>query len=151
MATLRSAPYSLLQGTIVKAVIKAQNINGWSSFSFPNSTGALVEYVPAQMNTPTNGLTTNELQIQVNWAALTGVNTGGSTITSYNLQYDSGSAGYVWTNVLGIIPQFTGLTTVLSSNIVKGTTYQFRIRASNIHGWGPFSNVVSIKTATIPS
>lgn len=56
-----------------------------------------------------------------------------------------------WTDVVGFDPAFTHLTTTLSSYITSGVTYQFRVRASNIHGFGTFSDVVSIKAAQIPS
>jgi hypothetical protein len=38
----------------------------------------------------------------------------------------------------------------LTSNIVRGQTYQFRVRAENNFGWGPFSSVTNIKAAGIP-
>jgi hypothetical protein len=40
---------------------------------------------------------------------------------------------------------------VLTTGIIGGTTYRFRVRASNIYGWGAFSSSTSIKAATIPS
>jgi hypothetical protein len=72
---------------------------------------------------------------------------GGSPITSYNLQYDSGTSGTTWTNVIGFSPVFTGTSTILSSNVAAGTTYLFRLRLANIHGWGEFSTSTSIKAS----
>jgi hypothetical protein len=135
----------------VKAIVKAANINGFGPFSQANTSGALVEYPPIQMTAPTSGLNTNEQQIEVDWTALTGSATGGATITSYNLQYDSGSNGVSWSDVVGAIPTFTGLSTVLSSQIAPGVTYQFKVRAANVHGYGAFSSIVSIKAAQTPS
>ena len=40
---------------------------------------------------------------------------------------------------------------MLTSEVVPGESYSFKIRAANIHGFGDFSSVVSIKAAGIPS
>jgi hypothetical protein len=75
---------------------------------------------------------------------------GGSPITSYNLQYDSGTSGATWTNVIGFSPAYTGTSTILSTGIIAGTTYKFKLRLANIHGWGPFSSITSIKASQVP-
>lgn len=151
MSVLRNAPYSLAQGAVVKAIIRAQNENGWSPYSDANTSGALVEYVPKKMATPTSGLATLESQIEVDWVALAGLDTGGATITSYNLQYDSGTNGITWIDVVGLTPAFTETSTILSSQITPGVTYKFKVRAANIHGFGDFSDVIAIKAAQKPS
>ena len=38
----------------------------------------------------------------------------------------------------------------LTGGIVAGTTYIFRVRASNLHGWGSWSPEVQIKAAQVP-
>ena len=38
----------------------------------------------------------------------------------------------------------------MTQNIVGGVTYNFRVRAQNIHGLGAFSTVFGIKAAQIP-
>lgn len=40
MTELRSAPYNLVQGDIVKAIVQAKNVNGWGPLSEPNTIGA---------------------------------------------------------------------------------------------------------------
>ena len=40
------------------------------------------------MATPIKGPATDQTQIEVVWSQLTGDDTGGSTITSYNLRWD---------------------------------------------------------------
>lgn len=38
----------------------------------------------------------------------------------------------------------------VTSNVYAGDLYQFRVRAKNVWGWGPFSPVLTIKAATRP-
>jgi hypothetical protein len=87
----------------------------------------------------------------VEWSALTAsTDTGGSAVTSYHLQTDSGSGDGTWSDVLGLSPASLATSIELTSAIVAGTTYIFRARASNIHGWGDWSPEVSIKAAQVP-
>jgi hypothetical protein len=37
-----------------------------------------------------------------------------------------------------------------SNEVFPGSTYKFRVRAHNLHGWGAFSNVTIIKSTGIP-
>jgi hypothetical protein len=60
MEVLRTVPFSLVQGAVVKAIVKAYNENGWSTYSESNTVGALVEFVPHKMNAPVSGLETNQ-------------------------------------------------------------------------------------------
>lgn len=99
------------------------------------------------MQAPTRGADTNETSIQVNWFGLSGNETGGAAITSYNLQTDTGSNGTTWTNIASQLD----LTFVLTEINAPGVTYQFRVRAENIYGFGPFSDSIAIKTPTAPS
>src|SRR5437762_1734809 len=103
------------------------------------------------MSAPVSGSSTSESQIEVTWSALTTPSNGGSTITSYNLQWDSGSAGVTWTDVVGISPAYTSTSIILSTGITAGSTYRFKVRAQNDIGWGSFSSSASIKAATTPS
>ena len=41
------------------------------------------------MGTPTKGTATDQTQIEVSWEPLVGDDTGGSTITTYNLRWDT--------------------------------------------------------------
>jgi len=72
---------------------------------------------------------------------------GGAQIVSYNLQWDKATNGVSFDDVIGFSPSSLALTTVLTNGITGGYTYQFRVRAKNVHGWGPFSTVFSVKAA----
>jgi len=86
----------------------------------------------------------------VEWAFLTGSDTGGSAITSYELQMDDGAGG-AFVEVVGFSSPYTLNSHLITAGIVSGNTYRVQYRAKNIHGWGPFSSETSILAATTPS
>jgi hypothetical protein len=141
MASLVSSPYSLSVGTVVAFKVRARNARGWSALSSANTNGVLAQTVPVSMAAPsTIAANTDEQQVYAEWVALsTSSETGGSAVTSYHLSYDSGTSGGTWTDVLGYSPASLVTSTTLTSSIVAGTTYLFRVRASNMHGWGGWS------------
>lgn len=59
-SVLRAAPFNLKQGDTVYAIVKAVNVIGEGSYSEPNSLGAIIEDIPAQMAAPTRGTLTTE-------------------------------------------------------------------------------------------
>ena len=54
-----------------------------------------------------------------------------------------------WENVIGFIPYSILTRVTLSNQITQGKLYKFRVRAANIHGFGEFSDTVTIKAAGI--
>jgi len=91
MSVLTTAPFSLTLNTLVQVRASALNTYGQSTPSYVNTLGARVRTIPVQMSNPTRGSDTSETQIQVNWATLSGTNTGNSDILSYALYWDNGS------------------------------------------------------------
>jgi len=76
--------------------------------------------------------------------------TGGTfSITSYNLQMRA-SATDSWVSIVGGVTPYT-LLTYTKTGLTQGVDYQFRIQASNSFGWGPFSDVVTIRTDNVPA
>ena len=63
--------YAFQVGDILKARVKAYNVNGWGDPSQLNTAGSIVQSYPQKMFTPTEGTATTVDQIQVNWQALT--------------------------------------------------------------------------------
>lgn len=101
------------------------------------------------MNAPTRGASTTEGQIELFWNSLTGDNTGGIQIDSYNLQWDAGSNGATWYDLVGEEGFFsTALTYTKVGGLNAGEPYMFRLKAFNVHGWGPYSIVSTIRAAT---
>jgi hypothetical protein len=95
----------------------------------------------------TRNVKTTQDEIVVDWVALNSPENGDSQVTSYNLQWYYNN---LWTDLYGVLPSAVLTQFILTSNIVRGQTYQFRIRAENNFGWGPFSTVTNIKAAGIP-
>jgi titin len=105
-------------------------------------------------STPSSGPTkvssdSSDTQIRVVFNTLTTtVETGGSTILSYNLQIDDGNQGN-FVDLYGITSD-TLLNTLTVTGLSKGKNYRIRYRAKNIYGWGDWSPVSTILAATIP-
>jgi len=90
------------------------------------------------MRAPTRGNATTIDLLQVNWVALTGDDTGSSTILSYNLQWDNGTNAVSWFDLIGdgvTYPYSTVVSANFTNGIVAGTQYKMRIRAYNALGW----------------
>jgi len=57
-----------------------------------------------------------------------------------------------WTDLQGQAGSFsTALTFTETTGITGGTTYEFKVRAHNIYGWGTFSNIASITASSTPA
>lgn len=98
--------------------------------------------------------TSTSSRFDLSWTALSTPNNGGSPITSYFLEWDAGTSGATWTEIVGFSPSQTATTysvTGGSSGLTVGRLYGFRVSASNIFGWGPVSTVSYLKAAQAPS
>jgi len=74
--------------------------------------------------------------------------TGGTlSITSYNLDMWDGVA---WVELTGVSSDFV-LATFTKSSLTTGTDYLFRVRAKNIHGFGEYSDQVTIRADEVPA
>jgi hypothetical protein len=81
------------------------------------------------------------------WSELEAPLDGYSSITSYNLQWlHNGN----WQDLYGAMPGAVMTSFLLTSDITRGETYLFKLRAKNIHGWSAWSKQTSIKAAGKP-
>jgi titin len=148
--------YSYLIGDLVLFKARAHNADDWGAQSNPNLGGATIMTVPVAGPTPTEDPSTSYQQMVVNWAALTSLtDIGGTSITSYALEWDNGSAGsYV---VLKGDPTLnTDLTHTVSTHtngtaITPGHAYVFRVRARNEVGWGVTGPTLTIYPSSVPA
>ena len=156
MSELRGAPWSLVLNSVVKAKFRARNLLGWSSAYSPETVaGASMPTAPlAPPTAPTEDILTDDTQLVVRWAALTGDYSGQDTITGYQVAWDGGSAGLATTDVWPFLKaesagSFTYVHTQTTS-ITPGQTYRVRYRASNQPGMGDWSPILSITASAAP-
>ncbi len=149
--SLYDAPHSLVYNQFVS--VRAQAINVIGSGAFGENSAAvantLLRGVPRTMYSPMRGEATTVNQIELNWQALTGVDTGNSPVTSYNLVWDAG-LGDCTLNLVGFSIPYTGLSYVVTQGLSPDTTYCFKLRAKNQYGWGEYSIVSYIRTSDNP-
>ena len=139
IAKLRQAPYNLVRFELISVKIRAQNVRGWSELSDANTQGTTVKTEPDQMTIPVNGPLTDEYRIDVSWSPMTSPANGDSAVTSYDLQYDNATAGFIWYSIIGLTPDSLALSYRVTTGVVPGRTYRFRVRARNSFGWGDVS------------
>ena len=126
---------------------RASNERGAGEFSDLNVAGGRIQTEPTTMNPPQRDPSTTQDQIVITWEGLSEPLNGNSEVTSYNLQKLSGGN---WVDLIGATPGVVVLDFTLTSEIERGVTYIFRLRAKNVHGWSAWSEHVSIKAAGIP-
>lgn len=131
-------------------IVRARNVRGVGSFSNPNTSGGLIQTEPISIPVLSRDPLTTEAEIIINWTALSSPGDGYSSIIAYNLQFDKGTNGVTWYDLYGVVPTATLLSFTLTSDIVPGGKYLFRIRAGNVHGFGSFSNAFTIMAAGKP-
>ena len=85
MSVFMQLPYLLIQGDAIVAQASAMNEIGWSPESNPNTIGSNVETIPGQPMTAPTMVSQSPTSISVFMPDVSGLLTGGSAITSYNL------------------------------------------------------------------
>jgi len=151
MTSLWAAPFSLAQGAVVRAQVRAHNDRGWSAASSANTAGAGVEVVPHQMASVTRGSSTSDTAVVIDWTALASPENGGTAVLGYALYTDDAGGGATWTEVIGYTSVYSGTTFTLTGGVSAGASYGFKVMAKNKWGWGAFSDAATILAATAPS
>jgi hypothetical protein len=151
--------FRLPLGRLIQAKVSAQNLIGSSTYSALNTAGVVSQTEPLKPVAPTRDGASNQIQLVVNYAFSTneaapaGLEDGGSTIISLNLQWDQGTAGASWVSLIGEYPYATTstYTAYLESDGSNSTqNFKFRVRALNVHGWSQFSDEVNVLAAEVP-
>lgn len=155
MATLTSTDpssgFAYTQGAEVAARVTATNAIGEGEVgALSTTTTILAQVVPLKpLTPPRRGSSTGEAQIEIEWDGVLGLDTGGSAITSYNLQWDQGS-GVFGVDLAGASVDYILTSYTLTNGLVAGGLYAFRYRAANKYGWGPWSDVATLAAADHP-
>lgn len=151
LTDLRTAPYSLILGSPVRAKVRAVNARGPGPYSQVNSasSAATIQTEPGQVQglaflDSTSTKTTNDLS----WTLLTGATaTGGSAITGYTIEVAPNPSSPIWSTI-GTVSAAT--STYTATGRTGGTTYLYRVSAQNLHGPGIVSTQVSALAAEPP-
>ena len=83
-------------------------------------------------------------------ANIAGDDTGGSTIISYNLEWDTDGTGAAFYELAGLSQSYIQTSYTISQGIEVGGFYQFRIRARNKWGFGEYSDPVLFDASYLP-
>jgi hypothetical protein len=127
---------------------------GYGAYSSVLSGGPIIETVPDTPSTaPARdeaGTTTTQIVVEMEEVAALSLAAGGSTISSYNLEWNQGSGTQFYELTGETSDSMARLVTV--GSLTEGQTYTFRYRVRNIHGWSPDpSPEVEIMAAEKPS
>jgi hypothetical protein len=121
----------LSQGALIRAVIRAHNINGWGLYSQINFNGAVIQTSPLAMNTPSFDIPTSSLtQVNVTWAPVIDNSpaTGGIPLSGYTVFYqDNTTSTWLYVNSTTI-----GYTVI--SSLTPGVFYNFKVVVVNLYG-----------------
>jgi hypothetical protein len=135
--------------------VRTRNIKGFGAFSLPNTRGVLAQVAPlAPTSAPSRGSQTTQTQLEVTWNYLSGLNTGGAAIDSYELNIDDGAGGN-FVEVVGLTSPYTLNSYIINTGLQSGLPYRCRYRAHNIFGWSDYSpigsNIVMYGTPEAPT
>ena len=143
MTVLRSTKYNLVLGNPIRVKVRAHNLYGFGPESPINTGGVNVQTEPGQVLNLHTGPGTAENAIELIWNALTtDTERGGTSIMSYEVQWDAGAATGSYTTLTGYLSDFTPTTLTVTSGVQPGYVFSFRVRAKNMWGWGPFSTIL---------
>lgn len=110
---------------------------GYGAYSAVLAGGPIIETVPDSPSTPPArdeaGTTTTQIAVEMEEVAALSLAAGGSTITSYNLEWNQGSGTQFYELSGETSDSLARLITV--GSLTEGQTYTFRYRIKNIHGW----------------
>jgi hypothetical protein len=152
MSIFRSV-YSYQFRELLQVKFRSYNKYGWAlDYSPVNQIGATIRTEPeAPPVIYVNPTLTSTTQITVWWDAYTLQSAmGDSEIISYNLQWDIGTSGSEWADLIGNPVASTTTSFTVNSMISPGLLYNFRLRASNIYGFGQFSELYEFKSSQEP-
>ncbi|MBU6240488.1 MAG: fibronectin type III domain-containing protein, partial [Acidobacteria bacterium] len=128
----------LTNGTAYEFVVAAVNANGAGADSAWSAS-----VTPAELPNSPSGLTATagNAQVSLSWTAPAG---NGSAVQSYKVEM-SANGGVSWTT----IEAANAATTYIATGLTNGTTYVFRVSATNAVGTGVYGSLAAATPATV--
>lgn len=102
MTTLTADPFNLQFDQLVLVKAHSTNFFGVGPDSDVNTDGVRIMQIPSQMG-PISVISKTETEITLAWSSITGIATGNSEITSYNLYWDNGNGDINMIVVQGLL------------------------------------------------
>jgi hypothetical protein len=134
------APFNLLWGSSVYAIVIANNLKGSSATSQAGN-GAVILRVPdPPQNLADVTSVTTSTQIGLTWTD--GTWDGGSDVVDYKISYAVGLSGTFTTLESSVSGQ-----TYTAISLTPGEYYLFKLQARNSVGYSSYSNQVTIRAA----
>lgn len=87
-------------------------------------------------------------KINIDWLKLGTFKNGGNLPSTWNVACDFGSGSTDLNEWM--VAGFLLSEKKFTQAVTEGTTYQFAVSACNIHGCGPYGNIISLLAAEVP-
>ena len=135
---------------MIVAKVRARNSIGWGAISETNTDGQTTQQKPISPTTSPVLISQAETALTVSMPEISGMDTGGSDILTYHLQYQrDGDAD--WISISGENPDSL-MTTISQEGLETDVVYSFRYRVRTKYGFSEeYSPILSARTATTPS
>ena len=142
MDKLTGSPFNLQAGDGITARVSAKTQKGWAMTSEPNTTGAKIMSVPAQMPMPAM-VAEKGSDITLSWEKQ-------PKARVYELQWDQGNQDGDFVKI--VETGFPSRTYSKMPTIYQADNqYRFRVLAKNGCGWGPPSEPLIVQKSTVPA
>ena len=146
---------AITAGTSYDVRVRARNAEGWGEWSEAatavTASPALPDTTPGQPDAPEIS-NIKQTSFRITWTAPAA---GSSAITGYGIQYKlSAEADSAYADAK---PTKAGIGTGYNvvnrrgQSVVKGTSYDVRVRAKNAEGWGEWSEAATVTTTAPPN
>lgn len=145
VSVLLASPYDLTYGNSVYAIVSATNSVGTSVNSAVSTTRAkLMSNPDPPRNLDYTVVDSSGTQVALIWDQ--GANNYGSAITSYRVSSDGGDP----VGAFSVIAETVAVTTYTATSLTAGTTYRFKLEATNEFGYSTYSDEYSYLAAQEP-
>lgn len=152
LQTLRAAPFNLVFDEYVYVRVNSYNSFGWSMDSQPATGQAKILTEPIKMSlVQYDPLLSPFDTIYLSIVPLTTyAEIGGSELDEYMVEQNEDSTD-VWELIQqGALDTFDDNYSLTTTGNVLGYVMNYRARARNIHGWGDYSDLLTIVSSTMP-